>query len=204
MCVYAFPELFIDLGLKTYKAQKALRQCRFNRHYCQPIFDLFRLNRLPNSFWGSCNPPLLFFIFGSPWSDFACHSLVKHYVLVQNGAFTYVTTLLLPQKYHTFDEKCGHKGRNTWSAKVWVEMWILPTWMDVFKISYYAFLYLITPPETPSKAPHSRNDPGMWQEFSDSTRRAAHAHIRQTSQRVADFRALWSWKLWPKNDTFFG
>ena len=64
-----------------------------------------------------------------------------------------------------------------------------------------------TPPETPSRGPlpHSRNDPGMWLVFSDSTRRAAHAYIRETSQRVAEFfMALWSWKFWPKNDTFFG
>ena len=35
-----------------------------------------------------------------------------------------------------------------------------------------------------------RNDPGMWLVFSDSTWRAAHAHICETSQRVAIF-------LWP-------
>ena len=37
---------------------------------------------------------------------------------------------------------------------------------------------------------HSRNDAGMSLVFSDSTRRAAQAHIGQTSQRVADF-FLW-------------
>ena len=33
----------------------------------------------------------------------------------------------------------------------------------------------------------------MWLVFSDSTRRAAHAHIGQTSQRVADF--LWYFEV---------
>ena len=47
-----------------------------------------------------------------------------------------------------------------------------------------------SPPETLSSAPlHYRNGQRMWPVFSESTRRAAHAHIGQTSQRVADF--LW-------------
>ena len=45
---------------------------------------------------------------------------------------------------------------------------------------------------------NSRNDPGVWLVYSDSTRRAEHAHICETSQRVANsgIRALWSWKFW--------
>ena len=41
---------------------------------------------------------------------------------------------------------------------------------------------------------NSRNDPGVWLSYSDSTRRAEHAHIGGTSQRVANsgVRALWS------------
>ena len=34
---------------------------------------------------------------------------------------------------------------------------------------------------------NSRNDPGVWQVYSDSTRRAEHAHICETSQRVANY-----------------
>ena len=47
---------------------------------------------------------------------------------------------------------------------------------------------MYTPWNSVQGAPlHSRNDPGMWLVFSDSTRRAAQAHIGQTSQRVAHF-----------------
>ena len=41
---------------------------------------------------------------------------------------------------------------------------------------------------------HSRNDQGMCLVFSDSTRRAAHAHICDTSQRVADL-FLWLFEV---------
>ena len=55
--------------------------------------------------------------------------------------------------------------------------------------------------DTPSS---SRNDPSVCLVYSDSTRRNGHAHIGETSQRVANsgIRALWSWIFWPKNDTF--
>ena len=33
---------------------------------------------------------------------------------------------------------------------------------------------------------NSRNDPGVWLWYSDSTRRAEHAHTGETSQRVAN------------------
>ena len=51
---------------------------------------------------------------------------------------------------------------------------------------------------------NSRNDPGVWLVYYDSTRRAEHAHIGATSQRVANsgVRALWSWKFWPKISMF--
>ena len=41
---------------------------------------------------------------------------------------------------------------------------------------------------------NSRNDPGMWLWYSDSTRWAEHAHIGGTSHRVAKsgIRAPWS------------
>ena len=47
---------------------------------------------------------------------------------------------------------------------------------------------------------NSRNDPGVRLWYSDSTRRAEHAHIGGTSQRVANsgVRALWNWKFWKK------
>ena len=53
---------------------------------------------------------------------------------------------------------------------------------------------------------NSRNDRGMWLVYSEKTRQAAHAHICETSQRVAksEIKALWSWKFRPKNDSFFG
>ena len=53
--------------------------------------------------------------------------------------------------------------------------------------------------------PYSRNDPGVWKVYSHSTRRAEHAHMCETYQRVtnSEIKALWSCKLWPKNDTFF-
>ena len=56
-----------------------------------------------------------------------------------------------------------------------------------------------THPET-----SSRNDPGVWLAYSDSTRRAEHAHICETSERVAnsEIRALWSLKFWSKIGNF--
>ena len=59
-------------------------------------------------------------------------------------------------------------------------------------------------PETSSRGSNSRNDPGVWLWYSDSTRRAEHAHIGGTSQRVANsgVRALWSWKFWKKKCVF--
>ena len=47
---------------------------------------------------------------------------------------------------------------------------------------------------------NSRNDPDVWLWYSNSTRRAEHAKIGGTSQRVANsgVRALWSWKFWKK------
>ena len=51
---------------------------------------------------------------------------------------------------------------------------------------------------------NSKNDPGVWLWYSYSTRRAEHAHIGGTSQRVANsgVRALWSWKFWKKKIVF--
>ena len=63
-------------------------------------------------------------------------------------------------------------------------------------------------PETPSRGEgsNSRNDPGLWIVNSDSTQRAEHAHICETSQRVANSEiiALWSWNFGPRITLFFG
>ena len=55
-----------------------------------------------------------------------------------------------------------------------------------------------------SEGSYSRNDPGVWLVYSDSTRRGAYAQINVISQRVANsgIRALWIWKFWPKISTF--
>ena len=48
--------------------------------------------------------------------------------------------------------------------------------------------------------PDSRNDQGVWLVYSHGTRRAAHAHMSETSQRVVNsrIRVLWTWKFGPK------
>ena len=60
---------------------------------------------------------------------------------------------------------------------------------------------LHTHPETSSRGDgsNSRNYPGMWLAYSDSTWRVEHAHICETSQRVAnsEIKAFRSWKFWP-------
>ena len=72
---------------------------------------------------------------------------------------------------------------------------------NLYKLRYQ---YIFALPETPSRGSNYRNDPGVWLWYSDSTRRAEHAHIGGTSQRVANsgVRALWSWKIWKKKLCF--
>ena len=70
--------------------------------------------------------------------------------------------------------------------------------------SFKTILCLHTLKLRPGTGPNSKNDQGV--ELSDKTRRAEYARISETSQRVAnsEIKALWTWKFWAKNDTFFG
>ena len=51
---------------------------------------------------------------------------------------------------------------------------------------------------------YSRNDPVLWLVYSDSTRRAAHGHIRETSQRVAAELGHFEVGHFGQKMTFFG
>ena len=71
----------------------------------------------------------------------------------------------------------------------------------VFRIVYLTHSLKLRP-----GGANSRNEPGVWLWYSDSTRRAKHAHIEETSQGVAEseIRVLWSWTFWRKISTFSG
>ena len=76
----------------------------------------------------------------------------------------------------------------------------LPIFIQTYNLFHWRKISWITHPETSSRGSNSRNDPGVLLVYSNSTCRAEHAHICETSQRVANsgVRVLWSWKFWPK------
>ena len=65
-------------------------------------------------------------------------------------------------------------------------------------------IYKYTHPQTSSRGSNSRNDPGVWLVYSDSTRQAEHAYICEIFQQVAnsEIRALRSCKYRPRVTLF--
>ena len=86
-----------------------------------------------------------------------------------------------------------------------ISMWLRVTYPLNRELQYeniYTDTY--TQKLRPGGKANTRNYPGMWLLYSDSTRRGACANVAETSWRMANsgISGLWSWKFRPNNVTF--